>query len=145
MRGGEHAAGAIQYRAEVVPAAGLHFADVDRHSHVQRLQLAPVGRGELTLGLAGGSHRCGDVGERKADAVPGALYEPPSGRLGRAQHDPIVLGDRRPHGVRVQLPGSGRVFDVGEQEGERLHLRLRLEQEGRLLVEDPPLEFLQLR
>ena len=38
-----------------------------------------------------------------------------------------------------------RVLDVGEQEGERLHLRLRLERERRVLVEDPPLELLQLR
>ena len=56
-----------------------------------------------------------------------------------------MLRDRRAHGVRVQLPEDGRVLDVGEQEGERLHLRLRLELERRVLVEDPPLELLQLR
>ncbi len=54
-----------------------------------------------------------------------------------------MLRDGGAHGVRVQLPEDGRALDVGQQEGERLHLRLRLEL--RVLVEDPPLEFLQLR
>ena len=57
VRGGEHPAGAIEHRAEVVPAARLDLADVDRHAHAQRLQPAPVGCGEQAVDLARGSDR----------------------------------------------------------------------------------------
>ena len=129
MRGGEQPAGAIEHRPEVVPCAGLDLADVDRHPHLQRLQLAPVGRGELALDPARGGDRRPDVRESEIDAVADALHDSPSGRLGCAEHEPVVLGDRGAHDLRVQLPEDGRVLDVREQEGERLHLRLRLEQE----------------
>ena len=104
VRGREHPAGAIEHRAEVVPAARLHLADVDRHPHAQRLQLAPVDRGELALDLACGGDRSTRVREDEVDAVADTLHEPPSGRLGGAQHDPVVLRDRGAHGLRVQLP-----------------------------------------
>ena len=73
------------------------------------------------------------------------LHHPPPGRLGAAQHYSVVLRDRGPHNLRVQLPEDSRVFDVGQQEGERLQLRLRLELEGGIVVQDPPLEVKQLR
>ena len=56
-----------------------------------------------------------------------------------------MLGDRGAHGLRLHFPEDGRVLDIGEQEGDDLHLQLRLEQERRVLVEDPSLELLQLR
>ncbi len=145
VRGREHPAGPIEHRPEVVLAAGLHLADVDRHPHAQRLDLAPEDASEVALDLACGGDRSTRVREDEADAIADTLHEPASGRLGGAQHDPVVLRDGGAHGVRVQLPEDGRALDVGEQEGERLHLRLRLELERRVLVEDPPLEFLQLR
>ena len=145
VRSGEHPAGAVHHRTEVVPAARLDLPDVDRHADAQRLQPAPVGRGEQALDLAGGGDRRADVGEREVDAVADALHDPSSRRLDRAEHDPVVLGDRGAHGLRLHFPEDGRVLDIGEQEGDRLHLWLRLEQERRVLVEDPSLELLQLR
>ena len=83
VRGGEHPAGAIEHRAEVVPAARLHLADVDRHPHAQRLQLAPVGRGELAAGSRSAAATAApDVREDEVDAVADTLHDPPSGRLG---------------------------------------------------------------
>ena len=32
-------------------------------------------------------------------------------------HDRVVLGHRRPHGLWIAVPASGRALDVGEQEG----------------------------
>jgi hypothetical protein len=85
------------------------------------------------------------VGEDEVDAIADTLHEPSSGCLSGAQHDPVVLRDGGAHSVRVQLPEDGRALDVGAQEGKRLDLRLGLELEREVLVEDPPLELLQLR
>jgi hypothetical protein len=56
-----------------------------------------------------------------------------------------VLGDRGAHRLRLHFPQDGRVLDIGQQEGDDLHLQIRLEQERRVVVEDPPLELMQLR
>ena len=143
VRGREHPAGPIEHRAEVVRATRLHLADVDRHPHAQRLQLALVDGSEFALDLACGGDRSTRIREDEIDAVAHTLHEPPAGRFGGARHDPVMLRDRRAHGFRFQRPEDGRGLDVGEQEGERLNLRLHLERG--VLVEDPPLELLQLR
>ena len=126
MSSGEHPARAVHHRTEVVPAARLDLADIDRHAHAQRLQPVPVGLREETLDFAGGTDRGADVGKRQVDAVADAFHNPTARRLDRAEHDPVVLGDYGAHGLRLHFPEDGRVLDVGEQEGNDLHLRLRL-------------------
>jgi hypothetical protein len=81
------------------------------------------------------------VCEEKIDPVADTLHEPPSRRLGGAQHDPVMLRACRAHRLRLELPKDRRALDVREQEGERPNLRLRLELERRVLVEDPTLEL----
>jgi hypothetical protein len=97
------------------------------------------------LDLAGGGDGRADVRERDVHAVADALDNPAAGGLDRAEDDAVVLTHGRTHGLRVQFPQRRRVLDVGEQERKRLHLGLGLEQQRFVVVEDPPLELLQLR
>ena len=145
MRGGEHAAGPVEHGAEVIAAAPLDLTHIDRHPDGERTGFAPARGRELSLGLAGGGDGCADVRERDVHAVADAFDNPAACGLDGAEDDAVVLTDGRPHCLRVQFPQHRRVLDVGEQERNRLHLRLGLEQQRLVVVEDPPLQLLQLR
>ena len=106
-------------------------------------QAVPVRVGEQALDLAARGDGRADIGEREVDAVADALHDPSSRRLGRAEHDPVVLGD---HGAHVRLH-SQRTVESSTSVSRKATVCtwLRLEQERRVLVEDRPLELLQLR
>lgn len=141
----EQAACPVEHGAKVVAAPRLDLARVDCHPHAQRAGLAPVDLRELDLHRLGGRDGGAGVGEGDVDAVAHPLDDLPAGCLHGTQHDPVVLGHRRPHRLRVQLPEHGRVLDVRQQERPRLDLRLRVGQERAVLVQDEALKLLELR
>jgi len=145
MTGGENATSPVEHRPKVIATTRLDLADVDGHADTQWPRLAPVRCGERPLNLARRRDDGSDIGEGKIDAVTDTLDHAPSGRLHRCHDDPVVLGDGGAHRARIHLPKNSRVLDVGEQEGERLHLQLGLEQQRSVLIEDPPLQLLKLR
>ena len=146
VRGGEHPAGAIEHRAEVVSCAGLDLADVDRHPHVQRLQLAPVGRGELALDLARGGDRRPDVREGEVDAVADTLHDASSGRLGGAEHD--AGRARRPRTAWRSVCSSQRTVESSMSVSRNASVCTcgsgSSSSDG-IVVEDPALEVQQMR
>ena len=144
VRRGEQAPRSVEHGAKVVPAPPLHLARVDRHPNAERARLAPVDLRELDLDRLRGGDGGGGVGESDVDAVADPLDDLPGGRLHGTQHDPVVLGHRSPHRVRVQLPEHGRVLDVRQQEGPRLDLRLCVGQQRAVLVQDQALQLLEL-
>src|SRR5919204_4200949 len=141
----ENATGPVEYRPEVIAAARLYLPDVNGHADAQWSRFAPVRGGEPALDLARRGEGGSDIGEGKIDAVADTLDNAPSGRLHRCHDDAVMLGDRGAHRARVHLPKNSRVLYVGEQKGERLHLQLGLKQQRTVLVEDPPLQLLELR
>ena len=133
--------GPVEHGAEVVAVAALDLSDVDRHPHEQLAGLEQVDRGQLALDLLGGRDGCADVGEDRVDPVADAFDDASSRALEGRPHDPVVPLDGGPHLLGLQLPEHGRVLDVGEQERQRLDLRLNLELERRIVVQDLLLEL----
>jgi hypothetical protein len=145
VRGSQQPTGAVEHGPEVVAAARLYLSHVDGHPDPQRSSFAPRCGDESALDLARGGEGGADVGKREINAVPDTFDEASPGRLDGRHDEAVVLRDRGPHPFRVQLPQRGRVLDVGEQKCERLHLQFGLEQQRRVLVEDPPLQLPELR
>lgn len=145
MGGGEDTAGSVEDGPEVVPPPRLDFARVDRHPDAQRLTHRPVLPGELELDRPRGGHGGADVREGGVEPVPDPLDDPAAGSLHAGVHDLVVPRDSRSHRLRLELPQRRGVLDVHQQEGDDLDLRLDLEQERLVVVEDPVLQLPKLR
>ena len=141
----QHPAGSIENGSEVVTRPGFDLSDVDRHSHQQGTRLRPLGRCEAELDLLGRRQRGSDICEGGIDPIADALDDPAPCRLHGTAHDLVVALDRRSHRGCLHLPQHRRVLDVGEQEGERLDLRLSLEEERGVVIQDPVLQLPKLR
>ena len=135
---GQQPARPVQNRPEVVAGARLDLAYVDRHPHEQG-RLTPFPGSKRELDLPGCCGRCVHVRERDVDPVPNALDHLAALSLDRLVDDPVMLGHRRAHRRGVQLPEHRRVLDVRKQERERLHLRLDLEEQRRIVAQYPTL------
>ena len=111
--------GAVDRRAEVVGAAPLGVARVERHPDVERAGLAPLGGGQ---GALGGEARGDALVRRREDGhqpVAGRLDHDAVGRFDRVAEDRVMARQGVGHRGGQVLPEPGAARDVGEQEGQR--------------------------
>ena len=141
----QDSAATVEHGPEVIGSPRLDVPDIDRHPGPQGTGLAPFHWLKGPLGLSGGFHRAPHVGEDRVEAVPDPLHHSPSGALNGLGDDPVIRRGRLPHVSRTQLPQDRRVLDVGEEEHERLHPRLGLQDEGSILPKDLSLQFSERR
>ena len=116
---GHEPGGAVDRRAEVVGAASLGVARVERHPDVERAGLAPVGGGQ---GALGGEARDDALVRGRKDGhqpVTGRLDHDAVGQFDRLAEDHVMTRQGVGHRGRQVLPEPGAPRDVGEQEGQR--------------------------
>ena len=119
MADGHEPGGAVDRRAEVVGAAPLGVARVERHPDVERAGLAPVGGGQGALGGEAGRDALVGRGEDRHHPVAGRLDHDAVGRFDRLAEDHVMTRQGVGHRGGLVLPEPGAPCDVGEQEGQR--------------------------
>ena len=112
MAGGHHPRGAVEYGAEVIPAAQFGFAGGDAHPYRQFQRQLRCDRGI--------DSRRGRV-EYGTHAVTRVIEHPPVIRTDNLTKNLVVSLHRHPHGAGICLPPTGGTLDIGEQKREHAH------------------------
>ena len=116
---GHETGGAVDRRAEVVGAAPLGVAGMERHPDVERAGLTPVGGGQGALGGEARDDALVRGGKDGHHPVAGRLDHDAIGRFDRLAEDHVMPRQGVGHRGRQVLPEPGAPGDVGEQEGQR--------------------------
>ena len=109
---GHHPRGAVENRAEVVPAAQFGFAGGDSHPHRQfECQL----RCDRSIDSRTGRSKYG------AHAVTCVVEHSSVVRVDGVTKNLIVSLQRDPHGGSICFPPTGRALDIGKEKCENAH------------------------
>ena len=108
MADGHEPGGAVDRRAEVVVAAPLGVARMERHPDAERAGLAPVGRGQGALGgERSRSTPSSAVGKTAIIPSPVVLTTDAIGRFDRLAKDHVMARQRVGHRGRHVAPTAG--------------------------------------
>ena len=117
VRRAHDARGAVDGRAVEVAVARLSGAGVQAAAHLQGYAGRRLRIGERELQLYRRAERVASVVENGMQAVARLLHHHAAIALHRRARDGVVLGERRPHPLRVLFPHPRAAFDVGEEIG----------------------------
>ena len=110
----------IQRRTEIVTVAELRLPRMQSHPHRQDLT-------QQNLRADRSRHRIRRRGEHRSDPIAGVLEEMPVVLVDQPTQDVVVLGQQRPHRLRIVLPPTRRTLNIRKQERHGPRRRLRHE------------------
>ena len=97
----------IQRRTEIVTVAELRLTRMQAHPHRQHLEQQNL-RGDR------GRYRIGRRSEHRSHPIARVLEEMPAVLVDQPAQDVVVLGQQRPHRLRIVLPSTRRTLNIRE-------------------------------